>query len=176
MKRFPRLERLFLLAAVLFSLTALVLALGWYWAEGQGRAKEKAVAARSRQVATLSRDLDPEPLKKRLEEVRQGLAQVPFPSQDAGPALDGLLVQSAQRVELQRVTVQPEGKQKLGDREYPILRRQVAASGELSPLLVLLRQVQGAPYPTLFLDQVSLVRKERDWAGTFDIVLLLRRE
>ena len=175
LKRLSWLEKLFLLAAVLFLLSDLSLALFWNRAQAQEKAVEGAIAEKARRVEALHVDMDVVELNRRLGEVRAALKKVPFPKEDPGPRLEELIL-TADQVTVHGIALGEEGKEKVGGREYRALISYIDCRGPLSSLVSYMRGLLAGPFPTLYLDNISLSQGETGWEATFDIVLLLQGE
>ena len=175
LKRFSWLERLFLLVAVLFLLADLSLAFFWNRAQAEEKAVEGAIAEKARRVEALRVDMDVVELNRRLGEVQAALEKVPFPQKDPGPRLEELIL-AAEQIAVHGVSLGEEGKEKVGGREYRAIISRIECRGPLSSLVSHMRGLVAGPFPTLFLDNISLSQGETDWEATFGIILLLQRE
>ncbi|HJW88581.1 MAG TPA: hypothetical protein VJ565_03785 [Dehalococcoidia bacterium] len=175
LKRLSWLEKLFLLAAVLFLLSDLSLALLWNRAQAQENAVEVAIVEKARRVEVLRVDMDVVELNRRLGEVQAALEKVPFPQEDPGPRLEELIL-TAEQLTVHGVSLGDEGKEKVGGREYRALISHIECRGPLSSLVSHMRGLVAGAFPTLFLDNISLSQGETGWEATFDIVLLLQGE
>lgn len=175
MTRLSWLEKLFLLAAVVFLLSDLSLAVFWNRALAQEKAVEGAIAEKARLVERLRVDMDVVELNRRLGEVRAALEKVPFPKEDPGPRLEELIL-TADHMTVHGIALGEKGKEKVGGREYRALISNIECRGPLSSLVSYMKGLTDGPFPTLFLDNISLSQSEEGWEATFDIVLLLRGE
>jgi hypothetical protein len=175
LKRLSWLEKLFLLAAVTFLLSDVSLAVFWNRAQAQEKAVEVAIAEKARRVEVLRVDMDVVELNRRLGEVRAALEKVPFPQKDPGPRLEELIL-TADQLTVHGIALGGQGKEKVGGREYRALISHIDCRGTLSSLVSHMRGLLAGPFPTLFLDNVSLSQGETGWEATFDIVLLLQGE
>ena len=175
LKRFSWLEKLFLLLAVLFLLLDISLAFLWNRAQAEEKAVEMAITEKASRVEQLRVDMDVVELNRRLGEVEAGLDKVPFPKEDPGPRLEELIL-TADRVAVRELALGEEGERKVGDREYRAITSHIHCLGPLSSLVSYMDGLMSGPFPTLFLDNVSLSQDEEGWEATFDIVLLLQRE
>ena len=175
LKRFSWLEKLFLLLAVLFLLVDISLAFLWNRAQAEEKAVETAITEKASRVEQMQVDMDVVELNRRLGEVEAGLEKVPFPQEDPGPRLEELIL-TADQVSVRDLALGEEGKRKVGDREYRAITSHIHCVGPLSYLVSYMEGLMAGPFPTLFLDNVSLSQSEEGWEATFDIVLLLQRE
>lgn len=175
LKRLSWLEKLFLLAAVLFLLSDLSLALLWNRAQAQEKAMEVAIAEKARRVEALRAAMDVVELNRRLGEVQARLEKVPFPKEDPGPRLEELIL-TADQLTVREIALGEQGKEKVGSREYRALISHATFSGPFSSLVSYMKGLAAGPFPTLFLDNISLGQGEVGWEATFDIVLLLQGE
>ena len=64
----------------------------------------------------------------------------------------------------------------MGSREYRSLISHVVCSGPLSSLVSYMKGLVDGPFPTLYLDNISLSQGEAGWEASFDIVLLIQEE
>lgn len=175
LKRLSWLEKLFLLAAVLLALSDLSLVFFWNRAQAQEKVVEGAIAEKASRVERLRVDMDVVELNRRLEEVRARLEKVPFPKEETRPRLEELIL-TADQVIMREIALGGTGKEKVGGREYRAIISHVVCGGPLSSLVSYMRGLMAGPFPTLFLDNISLSQGETGWEATFDIVLLLQGE
>ncbi len=175
LKSLSLLEKLFLLAAVIFLLSDLSLAVFWNRAQAQEKAVEGAIAEKARLVERLRVDMDVVELNRRLGEVRAALEKVPFPKEDPGPRLEELILM-ADQMTVHGIALGEEGKEKVGGREYRALISRIDCRGPLSSLVSYMKGLVAGAFPTLFLDNISLSQGETGWEATFDIILLLQGE
>ena len=175
LKRLSWLEKLFLLVAVIFLLSDLSLAVFWNRAQAQEKAVEVAIAEKARRVEALRVDMDVVELNRRLGEVRAALEKVPFPKEDPGPRLEELILM-ADQMTVHGIALGEKGKEKVGGREYGAIISHIECRGPLSSLVSYMKGLAAGPFPTLFLDNISLSQGEEGWEAEFDIVLLLQGE
>ena len=169
------LEKLFLLAAVLLALSDLSLAFLRNRAQAQEKVVEEAVAEKTSQVGRLRVDMDVAQLNRQLEEVQARLEAVPFPKENPGPRLEELIL-TADQMTVHGIALGEQGKEKVGSREYRAIISRIDCRGPLSSLVSYMRGLLAGPFPTLFLDNISLSQGETSWEATFNIVLLLQGE
>ncbi len=175
LKRLSWLEKLFLLAAAIFLLSDLSLAVFWNRAQAQEKAVEGAIAEKAGRVEKLRVDMDVVELNRRLGEVQAALEKVPFPKEDPGPRLEELIL-TADQLTVHGIALGEEGKEKVGGREYRALISHIDCRGPLSSLVSYMKGLAAGTFPTLFLGNISLSQGETGWEATFDIVLLLQGE
>ena len=173
LNRLSWLEKVFLLAVLLLALVGLSLAFLWNRAQAEEKVVEGAIVGKAAQVERLRSETDVVELNRRLEDVRAGLADAPFPEAGSRSRLEELIL-TTNEVTVQEVALGEEGMEQVGTRQYRAIISHISCRGPLNSLFAYMGGLVAGPFKTLYLDNLNLLQAEGAWEADFDIILLLR--